>query len=80
MFLITFCCCLEVGGVGIRCLAWRVFSPSRFLELSDDIEPSLALSEEAFGAPLEAVNLWIGDERSDRSATSGRIDRRRAVG
>jgi peptidyl-lysine (3S)-dioxygenase / protease len=38
--------------------------PTHFPELLEDIEPSLPLGEEAFGAPPEAVNLWIGDERS----------------
>jgi peptidyl-lysine (3S)-dioxygenase / protease len=38
--------------------------PVHFSELLEDIELSLPLGEQAFGAPPEAVNLWLGDERS----------------
>lgn len=38
---------------------------SRFSSLLPDIRPSIALADEAFGTDkLEAINLWIGDERS----------------
>lgn len=30
----------------------------------EDVEPFLALAREAFGNEADAVNLWIGDERS----------------
>lgn len=30
----------------------------------EDVEPFLALAGEAFGNEPDAVNLWIGDDRS----------------
>jgi hypothetical protein len=33
-------------------------------QLLEDVEPQLQLAEAAFGAPPDAVNLWIGDERA----------------
>lgn len=30
----------------------------------EDVEPFLSLAREAFGNEPDAVNLWIGDERS----------------
>lgn len=33
-------------------------------QLLEDVEPQLHLAEAAFGAPPDAVNLWIGDERA----------------
>lgn len=35
-----------------------------FPGLMEDVEPFLALAREAFGNEPDAVNLWIGDERS----------------
>lgn len=43
-----------------------------FPELVADIEPSLPLADEAFGAQPEATNIWIGDERSVSSMHKGR--------
>jgi peptidyl-lysine (3S)-dioxygenase / protease len=38
-----------------------------FPELLDDVESSFPLGDAVFGSPPEAVNLWIGDERSTSS-------------
>lgn len=38
-----------------------------FPELLDDLESSLLLGDEVFGSTPEAVNIWIGDERSTSS-------------
>ncbi|CAN0425759.1 unnamed protein product, partial [Hapterophycus canaliculatus] len=35
-----------------------------FPGLAADVEPSLALARETFGNEPDAVNLWIGDDRS----------------
>lgn len=35
-----------------------------FPGLMEDVEPFLALAREAFGNEPDAVNLWIGDDRS----------------
>ncbi|CAN0439430.1 unnamed protein product, partial [Ectocarpus sp. 13 AM-2016] len=35
-----------------------------FPGLMEDVEPFLGLAREAFGNEPDAVNLWIGDERS----------------
>ncbi|CAG2063544.1 unnamed protein product [Timema podura] len=35
-----------------------------FPELMREVEPEISWASEAFGCPPEAVNLWVGDERS----------------
>lgn len=36
-----------------------------FAPLLADVEPQLGFAGEAFGAAPDAVNLWIGDARSE---------------
>lgn len=38
-----------------------------FPGLMEDVEPFLEVAREAFGNEPDAVNLWIGDERSKSS-------------
>ena len=51
-----------------------------FPELLEDIEPSLPLAIDAFGGTLpEALNLWIGDERSVSSLHKDHFENMYAV-
>lgn len=51
-----------------------------FPELLEDIEPSLQLAIDAFGTDLpEALNLWIGDERSVSSLHKDHFENMYAV-
>ncbi|CAM9885504.1 unnamed protein product, partial [Scytosiphon promiscuus] len=53
------------GGDGVPYLSHQNDSlRQEFPGLAEDVEPSLALAREAFGNEPDAVNLWIGDDRS----------------
>ncbi|GIL42659.1 hypothetical protein Vafri_605 [Volvox africanus] len=47
--------------------------------LLDDIGPGLPWAEEVFGGPPEAINIWIGDERSATSFHKDHYDNLYAV-
>eukprot|EP00752_Nemacystus_decipiens_P010892 g9685.t1 len=53
------------GGEGVPYLSHQNDSlRQEFPGLMEDVEPFLALAGEAFGNEPDAVNLWIGDDRS----------------
>eukprot|EP00903_Cladosiphon_okamuranus_P016617 g15329.t1 len=53
------------GGQGVPYLSHQNDSlRQEFPGLMEDVEPFLALAGEAFGNEPDAVNLWIGDDRS----------------
>jgi hypothetical protein len=60
-------CCW--AGNCFACACWNLQQQNSNLtqelpQLLEDVEPQLQIAEAAFGAPPDAVNLWIGDERA----------------
>lgn len=49
-------------------------SVKEFLQIRDDVPANIPWATEALGHPPDAVNIWIGDERSVTSIHSGRFE------